>query len=58
MHISPLTLGFLSILVLHAISANAQMGALSGANWQILNTQKRINAKKSAQFWDGDDTED
>ena len=55
---SPLTLGFLSILVLYAVSTNAQMGALSSAIWQIRNTQKGSSAKKSAQFSDGDDTED
>ena len=58
MHISPLTLGFLSILVLYVVSASALMGALSGAILQMRNTQKGSNAKKSAQSWDGEDIED
>ena len=58
MHISPLTLGLLSLLVFYAVSAGAQMDALSSAIWKIRNTQKSSNAKKSAQFSDGDDTED
>ena len=58
MHISPLTLGFLSILVHLSVSARAQMGALSGDIWQNRNAQKGSNPKKSAQFSDGEDTED